>query len=98
MSGLALPLGNATVRIVNIAEYDGVGRTRAGAGGNDFTIVHAAILFLSHDFGVIDPLHAVATFFHDAAAADGDVRIALKLNAFSFPIRKEQEVEAANLV
>src|SRR6185437_13260032 len=94
---LALPLRNLAVRIVQIAEHDRVRRAGSLAGRDNFTVLHFAVFLLRHDLCVVDALHAVRALFHDAAAANRDIGIALQLDAFGFPIGIEQEVKAANL-
>src|SRR5262249_22210940 len=44
------------------------------------------------------PLHAVRTFLHHAAASHRDIGVPAKLQAFRCVVRKLQEVEAAHLV
>ncbi len=45
-----------------------------------------------------DALHAVGAFLHDAAAADGHVRIAHELELGRLPVLEEQEVESPHLI
>src|SRR5208282_4989078 len=45
-----------------------------------------------------DALHAVSAFFHDATAADGDVRIAHQLELRRLPILKQQEIKPSHLI
>src|SRR5829696_1923031 len=90
--------GDAAFRIVQVAEYDGVGRTRRGARGDDFPVLDPAVVPLGVLPRVVDPLHAVGALLHHAAAAHGDVRIAQRLQTWCFPVLIEQEIEPAHLV
>src|SRR3954462_3075455 len=93
-----LHLRDARFRIVEIAEDDRVGRAGRGAGGDHFTVLDAAVLALGVDARVVDALDAVGALLHHAAAADGHVRVAQRLEARRLPVLVEQEVEAPHLV
>src|SRR4051812_26090243 len=93
-----LHLRDARFRIVEIAKDDRVGRAGRGAGGDHFTVLDAAVLALGVDARVVDALDAVGALFHHAAAADGHVRVAQRLEARRLPILIEEEVEAPHLV
>src|SRR5580658_10841797 len=95
---LRFPFGDAAVGIIDIAEDDRFRGASALAGGDDFAVAHFAVLFFARDFRRVDALHAVGAFFHDAAAAYGDVGIAHSVEAGRGVIRKQQEIEAANFV
>src|ERR1019366_3096627 len=95
---ISLEFGNAAVLIVDVAEDDGFGRARGLAGGLDFAVAHRAVLLLGVDLGRVDALHAVGAFFHHAAAAHRNVRIALQFQAWRFEIAEQEEIEAPHLV
>src|ERR1700730_2703348 len=86
------------VGIVDIAEGDCVRWTRLLARGLQFAVLDLAILALRVDPMLGDALHTIGTFFHDAAAAHGHIRIAHHLILRRLPILKEQEIEAPHLV
>src|SRR5271163_1012715 len=71
---------------------------QADSSGNDFAVGDRAVLFFRFDARVVDALHAVSALFHNAAAANSDLRIALELERRRFPILEAQEVEAAHFV
>src|SRR5262249_50257726 len=64
----------------------------------NFAILDALLRFLGRDAGGVDALHAVGALFHHAAAAHRDVRVAHQLQAGSFKIGEEQEIETPHLV
>src|SRR5579872_5472966 len=86
------------VGIVNVAEDDGLRRTRLLASGDDFAVANRTILLFRLDFYRVDALHAVGAFFHHAAAAHADVGIAHAKQAGRLPIRVQQEIEAAHFI
>src|ERR1019366_9200207 len=81
-----------------VAEDDGFRRARGLAGGLDFAVAHRAVLLLGIDLGRVDALYAVGAFFHHAAAAHRNVRIALQLQAGRFEIAEQVEIETPHLV
>src|SRR5580700_9190119 len=94
----ALPFRNAALRVVEIAEHNGLRRADGRARGNDLAIAHLTVVFLRRDFRVIDALHAVGALLHDSAAAHRHVGIALQLEAFRLPVREQEEVEPPYLI
>src|SRR5262245_16316847 len=84
-----LELRHARVRVVQVAEDDGVGRAGRGAGGYDLAVADLPILALGVDARVVDPLHAVRALLHDAAAPDGDVGVAQRLEVRRVPVLEE---------
>src|SRR5208282_5210964 len=82
----------------DIAENDRVSWAGLLAGGLQFAILNFAIFALGIDAVLGDALHAISTFFHDAAAAHGHIRIAHHLVLRRFPILEEKEVEAPHFV
>src|SRR5207247_802334 len=71
---------DARVRIVEVAEDDGVGRAGLRAGARDLAVANGAIAFaLGRDLRLLDALHAVRALLHDAAHAHGDVGVELHL-------------------
>src|SRR3984885_4637824 len=98
VQAVPLPFGNAALRVVQISEHNGLRRASGRARGHDFAIAHLAVLLLGRDLCVIDALHAVGALLHNTAASYRDIRIALQLQAFRFPIGEQQEVEPAHLI
>ena len=68
--------------------------------GDDIAVLEPAPAFrLGVDFRFLNALHAVRALFHDAAHADGDVRVVHASSATSVVVLVPvQEVEPANLV
>src|ERR1700722_980735 len=95
---IGFKLGDPAVFVVNVAEFDGASRAGSLAGGDNLAVFHLTVLFLGQDFCGVDALHAVGAFFHHAAAAHGDVRIAHAVQAGRGVIREQKEIEAADLV
>src|SRR5205807_10291019 len=91
-------LGDPALRIIDVAEDDGVRRARLLAGRADLAVANAALLLFGLDLRGVDALHAVRALLHDAAAPYRHVRIAAALQAFARPVGEEVPVEAANLV
>ena len=81
-----LELGDAAVGIVDVAEDDRLGRAHRLAGRHDFAVANVAIFALRLDARGVDALHAVGALLHDAAAADGDVGVALQLELRRVPV------------
>ena len=92
-----LQLRHAAVRIVDVAEDDRVGRAHRLARRHDLAVANLATFALGLDARGVDALHAVGALLHHAAAADGDVGIALQLELRRVPVLEQQEVEAAHL-
>ena len=63
------------------------GQTRL-ARGDDFTVADLPILALGVDARMVDALHAIGALLHDAAAAHGDVRVALARRGSACPSRR----------
>src|SRR5581483_6164803 len=95
---LGLELCDAIVGIFNVTEDDGLRGTGLLAGGLHLAIPDVSVFDLRADLGFADSLHTIGAFLHDAAAADRYIGIALELPAFRGPIRKQQEIEAPDLV
>src|SRR5580700_9120937 len=95
---LRLQLGDAAVRVVGVAENDGLGRARRLARGHDFAVGNRAVLLFGLDARVVYTLHAVRALFHDAAAAHSDFGIALQLERRRLPVLETEEVESTHLV
>ncbi len=86
------------VRIAEVAKDDGLGGTSLLAGGPDFAVANRAVLLLRGYAGGADALDAVGAFFHDAAPADGDVRIAHRFQAGGVIIGVLEKIESPHLV
>ena len=95
---LCFQLGDAAIRIVDIAEDNRLGRTGLLASGHDLAVAHLAIFFFRADLRLIDALHAVGAFFHNAAGAHRDVRIMQELGALRFKVAVQEEIEATNFI
>src|ERR1017187_3659745 len=98
VASLGFELRYTALGIVDIAEHDGLCRAGLRASGRDFAIGDAAVLLFGFNLDGVNALNAVGAFFHHAAAAYGDVRIADALEALCIPIRIQQEIEAPHLV
>src|SRR5215510_14459090 len=61
--------GHAALGIVDVAEDDGISRTRLLTRGLDLTVPDLAVLFFRVVLRGVDPLHAVSALLHHAAAA-----------------------------
>ena len=86
-------------RIVDVAEDDGLRRARRFAGRDDLAVADGARpRAWPATCARVDALHAVGALLHHAAAADGDVRVALHLERRRVPVGVEQEVEPPHLV
>src|ERR1019366_5018345 len=68
------------------------------AGRLDFAVGYFSILLFSVDFGGVDALHAVGALLHDSAAADRHVRVVQQLEAGSFVIGVQIEIEPPHFV
>src|SRR2546429_10080 len=77
-----LHLVDAAIRVVDVAEDDGLGRAHRLAGGEDFAVADAAVALLGPrprpallrlDLRLADALHAVGTLLHHAASANCDI-------------------------
>src|SRR5262249_48950170 len=68
------------------------------AGGHHLAVADGAVVALRLDAGPVNALHAVGTLLHDTAAADGDLGVALQLQAFRGVVGVLEEVEAPDLV
>src|ERR1043165_1090429 len=95
--------GDLAVRVVEVAEDDGLGRAGLLAGRDDVAVLHPLALLLALDLRVLDALDAVAALLHHAARAHADFRVAHHLEVRRVPPvsghrREEEEVEAPNLV
>src|SRR5262249_6997417 len=95
---LGLCSRDAAFRIVDVSEHDRLGRADLLAGREDLAVSDRTVLLFRFDPRAIDALNAVGALLHDAAAADGDVGIARKLQALDLEILVEIEVESAHLV
>src|SRR5262245_1073706 len=93
---LPLQLRHAAVRVVDVAEYDRLGRAGRLAGGLNLAVPHPAVLDFGRDLGAHDALEAERAFLHHAARTDGDFRVARELQAGRVPIPVKQVVEPAN--
>ena len=93
-----LQLRHAAVRVVDVAEHDRVGRARRLARRHHLAVANLAIVELGRHARVVDALHAVGALLHHAAAADGDVGVALQLEAGRVEVLIQQEVEPPHLV
>src|SRR5207244_1291959 len=74
------------------------GGTNCLTGGKNITVTDRPALDLRLDFGRADALDAVSAFLHDAAAADGHLRVTPQLEAFGGIVGVREEVEAPHLV
>src|SRR5438094_4639488 len=95
---LGLEFGHPAVRIIDVAENNCLRGARLLASRENFAVAYLAVLLFRFDLHRIDPLDAVSTFFHDAAAAHGDIGIPQAIQAGRRPIGEEQEIEAPYLV
>src|SRR5690606_12445231 len=99
--GVAAPRSPAAadpaVRIVEIAEYDGLGRADRLAGGDHIPVGNGAAGLLGFDAGMRDTLHTIRAFLHHAALAHGNVGILMGLRAQAV-VGILEEVEAPHLV
>ena len=108
-----LQFRHAAVRVVQVAEHNGLGRTALLAGGLNFAVVEGAVAFaLRRDPRVFDPLDAVGAFFHDAAHPHRHLRVLLHPEQLGKRLAEEvgfverfehaaivvEEVEAAHFV
>src|SRR4051794_31756806 len=66
---------DGTVRVVDIAEDNRLGRAALLAGGDDFAVVERTLFALGVDDGMADALQAIGAFLHDAAPAHGHFRV-----------------------
>src|SRR5690348_5547863 len=90
--------------VVAVAEGDRLGRAGGLAGGDDLARADRPVLGLGVAPGAGDALDAIGAFFHDAAGADRDVRIArcrdnlgAEVGIF-LAVRIAEEIEAPHLV
>ena len=90
--------GHTAVRVVEIAEDDGLGGTRLLARGHNVAIANLPAFPFGIDLRFVDALHAVGALFHHAAAAHADVGVAAQLEAGSLPVLVQQEIEAPHFV
>src|SRR5688572_23869516 len=95
---LGLERRDAALRIVQIAEHDRFGWAHGLARGLDFPVSDPPAIFFRFDARGADALHAIRAFFHDAAAAYGDVGVASDRQARRIPILVLNEIEAADFV
>ena len=68
------------------------------AGRDDFAVPYAAIFFLCADARAADALNAIGALFHNAAPADGDIRVVHRPEARSVVIGVLIEIEAPHFV
>src|SRR5262245_7392957 len=93
-----LPAADRALRVVDVAEDDGLGRADLLAGGLDLPFLDRPVLVLGVDAGAVDALDAVRALLHDPAAAHGDVGVARHLEGLGRPVLIEEKVEAPDLV
>src|SRR5690348_10305851 len=84
--------------IVDIPKHDGLRGASLLAGGDHFTVLNGAILYLRPDFSFLDALHAVSAFLQHAPAADRDIRVAHAVKAGCLPVGKEVEIKPSHFV
>ena len=70
---------NFAFGIIQIAEHHGFGGTRLNAGGLNVAIGERTLLVVCYGLRSLDPLNAEGALFHDAAHANGDVRVMLQI-------------------
>src|SRR5215510_10978629 len=95
---VTLEPGDPAVRVVEIAEDDCPGRARRLAGGDHIAVADAAILLLRLDARGVDALHTIGAFFHHAACAHRDVRVAQPLQAGGLIIGVLEKIKTPDLV
>src|SRR3989441_11444834 len=95
---LSLKSGDAALRVVEVAENDGLGRTGLLASGLNLPVAHQSDFFFGLDTRGVNALHAVSALLHDPAAAHGHVGVAHQLQAGRLPIRVLEEIEPPYLV
>src|SRR5262249_53069474 len=74
------------------------GRARRLAGGDHIAVADAAILLLRLDARGVDALHTIGAFFHHAACAHRDVRVAQPLQAGGLIISVLEKIKTPDLV
>ena len=85
-------------RLIDVAKDDGLRGAGLLARGPNFTVADRPVLVAGADLGFANALHAVSALLHHAAAAHGDVGVALQLDRFRHPVLKQEEIEAAHLI
>src|SRR5215469_9316793 len=95
---LRLQLRDTAIRIIDIAEDDGVRRARLLARGLQSTVFDLLFGPLGVDAMLGDALDAVRALLHDAATPHGNVGVAHHLVLLRVPVLEEQEIKAANFV
>src|ERR1051325_5064914 len=94
----ALQLCDAALRVVRIAEDDGLRRAHGLTGGDDLAVTYRSALFFGFDLRHLNALYAVGAFLHHTARAHGHFRVTHQLIGWRVEILVEQEVEAPHLV
>src|SRR5205823_6014645 len=89
---------DSAVGIIQIPKYDRLGRTSLLASRDDITVLNRPILLFRLDFGAVNPLDAVAAFFHYASAANTHVRVPRAKKTLGIPIRVEEKVESPHFI
>src|SRR5690606_11300396 len=101
---VGVQLGHPRLRVGDVAEDDGLGGARLLAGGDHRAIrdegaaLAAGGRLPGRDAGTLDALHAVRALLHDAAGADGHVRVHRHALSRGLARRVVQVVEPAHLV
>src|SRR4029079_3037336 len=95
---IRVQLRHLRVRVVQRAEDDGAGRAALLASGEQLAVLDRASLDARGDALALDALHAVRALLHDAARADGDVRVHAQLARGRVVLDVVEEVEPPHLV
>src|SRR5712692_8990398 len=98
VAGVRLQFRHAAIRIIDVAEDNGVGRTGLLARRLQFAVLNFPVGPLGVDAMLIDALDTVSTFLHDAPTAHRHIWVAHHLVLRRIPVLEEQEVEAAYFV
>ena len=88
---LGLHLGHAAIRIVHIAKHDRIRRARGLAGRDDIAVLNRFAADFGIDLRAANSLDAVGALFHNAAAANRDIRIATQLQTLGRKVGVLQE-------
>src|SRR5437870_4571302 len=91
---LRLQFRNPAIGIINAAEDDCVGRTGLLASRLQLAVLNLPVFALGIDPVLVDALHAIRAFLHDAPAAHAHVGIAHHFVLRRAPVLEQQEVEA----